>query len=118
MDYAAAMSSVIEEPQAVPLTRGKDGVLRISGSRVTLDSIVHQFQSGATAEQIQEDFPSVTLADIYSAIAYFLRHPRVVKDYLNEQAQAAKKVRRELEASFDTRGLREQLRRRRARAAG
>ena len=96
--------------QSVPLTRGKDGVFRITGSRVTLDSIVHQFKSGATAEQIQEDFPSVKLSDIYAVIAYFLQHSRAVNDYLNGQAQAAQQVRSEVESSVDTGGLREHLR--------
>jgi len=103
--------------QSVPLTRGDDGVLRIAGSRVTFDSIVHQFKSGATAEQIQEDFPSVTLSDIYAVIAYFLQHPRAVEDYLSEQAQAAQQVRREVESGVDRGGLRERLRQRRAQAA-
>ena len=33
--------------QTVPLTVGEDGVIRITGSRVTLDSIVGQFKRGA-----------------------------------------------------------------------
>ena len=57
-----------------PLTYGEDGTIRIRGSRVTLDSILHAFQQGATAEQIQDSFPSVLLRDIYGAIAYYLEH--------------------------------------------
>jgi hypothetical protein len=38
----------------VPLTTDADGTIRISGSRVPLDSVVSQFKQGATAEQIQE----------------------------------------------------------------
>ena len=98
--------------QTVPLTRGEDGVLRVTGSRVTLDSIVAQFKTGATAEQIQEDYPSVTLNDIYSLIAYYLQHSRAVEDYLREQAQAATEVRGELERNLETKELRERLRRR------
>jgi uncharacterized protein (DUF433 family) len=100
--------------QSVPLTRGDDGVFRVAGSRVTLDSIVHQFRNGATAEQIQEDFPSVTLSDIYSVIAYYLQHSRAVDDYLSGQAQAATEVRSEVEKGLETGELREWLRQRRA----
>jgi uncharacterized protein (DUF433 family) len=103
--------------QSVPLTRSDDGVFRVAGSRVTLDSIVHQFKSGATAEQIQEDFPSVTLRDIYSVIAYFLQQARAVEDYLSEQAQTAEEVRREVERNLETKELRERLSHRRAKAA-
>jgi uncharacterized protein (DUF433 family) len=102
--------------QAVPLTRGEGGVFRITGMRVTLDSIVREFKDGATPEQIQEDYPSVTLSDIYSVVAYYLQHSRAVEDYLNAQAQEAKEVRREVESRVDTRGLRERRRERRAQA--
>jgi len=102
--------------QAVPLTRGEGGVFRITGTRVTLDSIVREFKDGATPEQIQEDFPSVTLSDIYSVVAYYLQQSREVDDYLSTQAPAAKEVRREVESRVDTRGLRERLRQRRAQA--
>ena len=103
--------------QAVPLTRGEDGVFRITGTRVTLDLIVREFKDGATPEQIQEGFPSVTLSDIYSVVAYYLQHSRAVEDYLSAQAQAAKEIQREVENRVDTRGLRERLRQRRAQAA-
>jgi uncharacterized protein (DUF433 family) len=107
----------LELTQAIPLMRGDEGVFHVTGSRVTLDSIVHQFKSGATAEQIQEDFPSVTLIDIYSVIAYYLQHLRAVEDYLTDQAHATGDVRREVESGLDSRGLRERLRQRRAQAA-
>lgn len=109
--------SELNMTQAVPLTRGADGILRITGSRVTLDAIVHQFKAGATAEQIQEDFPSVALRDIYSVIAHYLQQASAVEDYLREQTQAADGTRRELEVRLDTGGLRERLRQRRAQAA-
>jgi uncharacterized protein (DUF433 family) len=104
----------LDATQAVPLTLGDDGTIRITGSRVTLDSVVHQFQQGATAEQIQEDFPSLTLRDIYGVIAYYLQHTTMVEDYLRTQAQAATQTRREIEAGQETGELRERLRQRRA----
>lgn len=106
-----------ELTQSVPLTRDDDGTFRITGSRVTLDSIVRQFRNGATAEQIKEDFPSVSLSDIYSVIAYYLQHSRAVEDYLNERANAAEEIRRDLEKNLDTTDLRERLKQRRARTA-
>ena len=123
LDRAMTSSKIVRSmtelnmAQAVPLMRGEGGVFRITGTRVTLDSIVREFKDGATPEQIQEDFPSVTLSDIYSVIAYYLQHSRAVEDYLSAQAQAAKEVRGEVESRIETRGLRERLRQRRAQAA-
>lgn len=111
--YSALMSE-LNMTQTIPLVRGEDGVLCVTGSRVTLDSIAHQFKSGATAEQIQEDFPSLALRDIYAVIAYYLQHANEVEDYLGEQAQEAKAARRKMEVGSDTVGLRERLRQRRA----
>jgi uncharacterized protein (DUF433 family) len=102
--------------QAIPLVRDEAGVLRITGSRVTLDSIVHQFNSGATAEQIQEDFPSLTLREVYAVIAYYLQNTDAVDDYLRGETHAAGEFRREAEALRDTGELRKRLRQRRAKA--
>lgn len=112
-EYSAPMSG-LNMTQTIPLVRGEDGVLRVAGSRVTLDSIAHQFKSGATAEQIQEDFPSLPLGDIYAVIAYYLQHAAEVEEYLGEQAQEHKEARRKMEAGSDTDALRGRLRRRRA----
>ena len=107
----------LETTQAVPLSLGEDGTIRISGSRVTLDSVVHQFKNGATAEQIQDDFPSLPLRDIYGALAYYLQHTQAVEEYLREQEQAAAQTRQEIESQQGTINLRERLQRRRADAA-
>src|SRR5438132_14415464 len=97
--------------QSVPLIRTKDGVFRILCARVSLDSIVQQFRSGATAEQIQEDFPSVSLSDVYSVIAYYLQHEQEVDNYLTHQRDQASQLRREIEKTVKSDTLRERLRR-------
>src|SRR5690242_17008316 len=103
--------------QNVPLTEAEDGVVRVSESRITLDSIVHLFQSGATAEQIQEDFPTLTLSQVYSVIAYYLQHKREVDHYLSGQAVAAREVRLGVEGKLGADELRQRLRQRRAQTA-
>lgn len=102
----------LETTQQTPLTLHEEGVIRITGSRVTLDVVVRQFRQGATAEQIQEDFPSLALRDIYAVIAYYLQHTDSVEEYVRAQTQAAHQTRREVEShqSSDT------LRQRRAQA--
>jgi uncharacterized protein (DUF433 family) len=95
----------------VPLTRGEDRTIRINGSRVTLDVIVHQFKLGDTAEQIQDSFPSLSLREIYGAIFYYLEQTEAVESYLCQQAEA--ETRRLLESRPETAALREKLRARR-----
>jgi uncharacterized protein (DUF433 family) len=58
----------------VPLFADPYGTLRAQGTRVTLDSIVTAFRAGATAEEIAQKFPSVSLADVYLIISHYLHH--------------------------------------------
>ena len=59
---------------SVPLAMGADGVIRVSGTRVTLDTVLAAFREGATAEEIVQQYPSLALADVYQVIGYALRH--------------------------------------------
>ena len=57
----------------LPLETDADGVVRVSRTRVTLDTLVRAFIEGATAEEIAQQYPAVPLADVYSIIGYYLR---------------------------------------------
>ena len=85
------------EPGTAPLTTGQDSVVRIGKSRVTLDTVVYAFNDGANAEEILERYPSLQLANIYSVIAYYLRHRADVEAYLAEREQRAQEVRQRIE---------------------
>lgn len=86
------------------------GVWRVEGSRVTVDSILHEFWRGSTPEQIQDDFPTVSLASIYTVISYCLRHPREVETYLARQLAAASESREEEAKNPKVDALRTKLR--------
>lgn len=61
------------------------GVWRVAQSSVMLDSIVAAYQQGHSAETIQQQYPSLSLADAYGAIAHYLRHRDDVDQYLKQQ---------------------------------
>lgn len=96
-------------PERVPIRTDTDGVIRVAGTRVTLDTIVAAFDAGATAEEIVQQFPSVKLADIYSVIAYYLHHESEVRAYLARRQQQAAQVREQNQKRFDPAGVRERL---------
>ena len=79
--------------QAVPLLVDESGAILLVGARVTLDIIVARFKQGYTAEQIQAAFERLKLADVYSALAYYMQHEREVEAYLTRRAQHAKQIR-------------------------
>lgn len=95
--------------ETLPLERDQHGVIRVGGTRVTLDTVIGAFRDGATAEEIFEDYSSVSLADIYAVIAYYLRHKPEVEGYMDEQRRQAEEVRRQDEARYDRQGIRERL---------
>ncbi len=99
--------------QTVPLIQEADGTARVMGSRVTLDTIVGAFQKGATAEQIQDSFPSLSLQQIYGVIAYYLEHQAEVEAYLKSRRKEAALTRNKIESQQDTLGFRRRLRARR-----
>ncbi len=93
----------------MPLELDRDGVMRVSGTRVTLDTVVAAFNEGATPEEIAQHYPSLDLADIYAVIGYYLRRREEVESYLAKRRELAEVVRRENEARFNPLGVRERL---------
>jgi uncharacterized protein (DUF433 family) len=111
------MSLVIEQTQPVPLDTGADGVIRVAGTRVTLDTVAHAFARGATAEEIVQQYPALPLAEVYSVLGYLLRHESEVAAYLAARTKQRATVRTENERRSDPRGIRARLLARRAQAA-
>lgn len=90
----------------------EDGTIRITGTHIPLEVVIHHHQRGDTPESIHEGFPTLDLADIYAVISYYLNHRAEVEEYMRRQEAAAEELRRLIEASpfhKDTTGLRERL---------
>ena len=90
---------MIALPEAVPLPLVLDehGTIRVSGTRVTLDTLIGFYRQGETPENLHEGFPTVPLADIYAVIAYYLSHQAELDAYLKQRAEEADRIRREWE---------------------
>ncbi|MCI0696125.1 DUF433 domain-containing protein [candidate division KSB1 bacterium] len=101
--------SLLIVPEPTPLTTDADGVVRVGGTRVTLDTIVYAFEEGATAEEITQQYPSLHLADVYAVIGYYLRQRSKVHAYLERRQQQAEAIRLQNEARFDPHGVRDRL---------
>ena len=64
-----------------------DGAYRITGTRISLDSVVYAFLNGQTPESIAQSFPALTLEQVYGAITFYLAHRADIDAYL-EQGEA------------------------------
>jgi uncharacterized protein (DUF433 family) len=91
--------ATLETTIVLPLTLTEDGTIRITGTRVSLDSVVHEYDQGATPEEIAVSFPSLRIEDIYAAITYYLNHREQVEEYLRQQEEDAEAVRRRIESA-------------------
>ena len=102
------------EAEPIPLVVDQSGTVRVYGSRVTLDTIVYAFRDGATPEEIAQQYPTLSLVDVYAVITFYLRHEADVQTYLDQRDQEAERVRREVEARQGHTNLRARLLARRA----
>jgi uncharacterized protein (DUF433 family) len=99
---------VVSDP--LPLALSEDGrVIRVAGTRVTLDTLIGAFKRGATPEEIAQDYSVVSLADVYAVITFYLRHRSEVDEYLERRASEHAELRREIESRSEYQEFRERL---------
>ena|SRR5258708_5662432 len=89
----------LEKNIAVPFTVTEFGSIRIANTRVSLDSIIHHYKLGSTAEEISYRFPSLSLADIHLAIAYYLNNRPEIEEYLQRQESEADELEQRIKSN-------------------
>lgn len=57
----------------------------VTGTRVSLDSIVYAFLEGQTVESIAQSFPVLTLEEVYGAITFYLANRYDIDAYLRRE---------------------------------
>ncbi len=62
----------------------RNGGFYVAGTRVSLDSIVYSFKAGDSPETIRKNFSSLTLEQVYGAIAVYLAHEQDVDANIRE----------------------------------
>ncbi len=66
------------------ITRLENGAYRIADTRVSLDSVVYSYRRGNLPETIARQFPTLSLAQIYGAIAFYLSNREEIDEYLKQ----------------------------------
>jgi uncharacterized protein (DUF433 family) len=84
----------------VPLAATADGAIRVIGTRIPIQTIVHTFNLGATAEEIVYRFPTLKLADVYSVISFYLNHKSEVDEYVAAIGAETERTMEEIEAKY------------------
>ena|SRR6266404_4404835 len=80
----------------LPLQIDDAGTVRVAGSRITLDVIIEDYESGKPAETIAQELDGLHVGDVYAILAFYLRHRNEVAEYLQrregEAAETLKKL--------------------------
>jgi uncharacterized protein (DUF433 family) len=71
----------------------RNGGYYAEGSGVSLDSIVQCFSEGLSPEAIQGEFETLTLAQVYGAIAFYLENQPMIDAYRIRQERRFKAAR-------------------------
>jgi uncharacterized protein (DUF433 family) len=85
------------EALEVPIRINEDGVARVGGTRVPLETLITAFHQGESPEQIVDSFDVLSLADVYAVITYYLNHREEVDEYMREVQEAGERVIRKIE---------------------
>lgn len=81
------------ETAKIYVRQDEHGVLRVVETRVMLDSVVAAFNQGHSAETIAQQYPALSLEEVYGAITYYLANQENVNEYLRRQEEVWKQWR-------------------------
>ena len=84
----------------IPLRTDEQGAIRVSGTQVTLDTVIACYHQGDSPEAIHAGFPTLPVTDIYAVIAYYLARRDELDAYLQRRDEAAERLRQEIEANY------------------
>jgi len=76
------------------------GGFRMRGTRIPVERVVNAYRAGDTPEQIADDYDTLSLADVYRLIAFYLDHRADVDAYVREQAEVADQLQARIEAGM------------------
>ena len=84
------MSVATAPSLSVPILTDIDGVIRVGGTRVSLDTVLYAYNEGANPEEIVEQYPSLDLADV----ARFVGHSDVAttRGYIQHEGDRPRQV--------------------------
>lgn len=90
----------------------RTGGYYLTGTRVSLDSVVHEFRQGAAPESILRAFPLIgSLERVYGAITYYLAHKSEIDEHLERQEKLREEERSRQRIPDDLRQRLERARR-------
>ncbi|HEV3279229.1 MAG TPA: DUF433 domain-containing protein [Terriglobia bacterium] len=66
----------------------------LTGSRVSLESVICPFLDGASPETLVDEFPTLSLEQVHGAVTFYLAHRAEMDAYLAENDRLGEEVRK------------------------
>jgi uncharacterized protein (DUF433 family) len=66
--------------------RGGEPVIR--GTGISVRTIVERTRLGDSPEKIVDDYPILSIAQVYDALSYYYEHPQEIEQYIAENKEA------------------------------
>jgi uncharacterized protein (DUF433 family) len=99
LGLSETMAALLTAAAEGPLHLDKQGDIRVGGSRVLLDTIIEHYNAGISPEDIAGGYHTIHPADVYEAIACYLRHKDDVEAYLRRREAEAVALRQQIESA-------------------
>src|SRR5438874_13839075 len=98
VDEKAVMTLTLHS-DPIPLRLDDTGSIRVGQSRITLDVLLQYWRLGMRPEEIARGLDTLTVADVYGALAYYSRHQTEIGNYLRRREEEAEALRQQIEAA-------------------
>ncbi len=83
--------------------------IRVKGTRIGIETIVRDYQLGATPDEIILRYPTLSLLQVYAVLTYYLANQPMVEAYLERVRQSQEEAWQEQRPSEFVRSLRARL---------
>lgn len=81
-----------------PLRIDESGGVRVGDSRVSLDTIVEQYENGLSPEDLVRAYDTLKLSETYAVVAWYLRYRTEVQEYLKRRGEECETLRVKIES--------------------
>ncbi len=94
------MSASVEK-QHIEITPGTcGGKPRIAGHRVRVQDVVVWIEQGQSADEIVAHIPTITLSDVYAALAYYYDHRDAIDGDIRTEIEIVNEMQRDAESGI------------------
>ena len=98
----ASLRVKMEHPHIVRIGGVCGGRPIIAGTRISVRTIVERTRLSDKPERIVDDYPHLTLAQVYDALSYYHEHPQEIEQYIAENKAALCKTPKSISSSTST----------------